>query len=332
MGIITIIIGILVFAVIKIYNSEVINFDITVVAEGKEVREIKNEEGITLINVKCSYPIIENKTNNEFLASINDEYKLNVQKFLNEAEESKEDAQSLYEMQGEYFLPYTRELDYYININKNGLLSITNNAYYYSGGAHGSYLMTSRTFDINAKKDLKLEDIINDNKWNIKENIYKLFKEKLQNDGLDLTDVWGELLKEEIDNVNFYIRDGALVLYFNTDQVTPYVLGRPTLEVPYDENIFLLNIENSTNSLVKSLMPTGFAGSSLNRIDLYANGDIYWIQYDGEGIGEENIVKKVLVANNAKDIEIFENEGINVVGDNVKIAATINIGWLSFNK
>jgi hypothetical protein len=147
-----------------------------------------------------------------------------------------------------------------------------------------------------------------------------------------LTDIWGELLKEEIDNVNFYIKDGALVLYFNTDQVSPYALGSPTVEVPYDESVFLINIDSGENHLVKTLIPTGFAGSSLNKIELYKNGDVYWIQYDGEGMEEINIVKNVLVASNAEDIEMFEDEGINVIGEGVNANEDINIGWLSINK
>ena len=53
-------------------------------------------------------------------------------------------------------------------------------------------------------------------------------------------------------------------------------------------------LNNSLNGneiiLQKVLTPTGFAGSSFNRIELYKNGDVYWIQYDGAGVDYENIV------------------------------------------
>lgn len=328
-GVITLVVGTLVFSATKIYNKEVINYDITSVTESKE---IKSEDGTTLVNIKYSYPIVENKKNSKFLSSINEEYKLNAEKFLKDAEESKVEAQSLYEDLKEVFRPYTRELDFDINMNDKGLMSITTNNYYYNGGAHGSYIMQSRTFDFNNELELTLDKIINNGVWNIKENVHKLFKQKLENDGLDLNDVWGELLKEEIDNVNYYIKDGALVLYFNTDQVTPYVMGAPMVEVPYDENIFLINMESSKTNLVKSLTPTGFAGSSLNKIELYQNGELYWIQYDGEGIGKENIVKNVFIASNVEDIEMIEDEGINVIGNDIKLESDLNIGWLNFAK
>lgn len=328
---ILIVIGIIVFVGMNFYNrdnEEIISYNITKITDTKE---IKNNDGMTLVNIKYSYPVIENKEESEFINDINNEYKVYSEKFINEAEEIKEEAQSLYEMFKEDFRPYTRELDFDININEGGLLSITDNTYYYSGGAHGAYIMNSRTFDLSKEKELKLEEIINNDSWNIKENTYKLFEEKLQNDGLDLTDVWGELLKEEIGDVNFYLKEGALVLYFNAEQVAPYALGAPTVEVPYAEDMFLVDIGSVKNKIVKSLTPTGFAGSSLNRIELYQNGDVYWVQYDGEGIEEENIVNNVLIASNAHDIEMFEDEGINIVGENIEIKSEVNVGWVTFN-
>ena len=134
-GIITIVIVTLAFFATKLYNKEVTNYDITSVTESKG---IKSEDGTTLVNIKYSYPIIESKRNSEFLISINAEYKLNAENFLKEAEESKEEAKSLYEDIKEVFRPYTRELDFDINMNNKGLMSITTNNYYYNGGAHGS--------------------------------------------------------------------------------------------------------------------------------------------------------------------------------------------------
>lgn len=308
-------------------NNEILSYSITKITETKE---IKNDKGITLVILKYSYPVIENN-NNKFIDNINNEYKYYSDIFASEAYEIKEEAEYLYQERLDGFVPYVRELDYEITLNKNGLLSITNNKYYYNGGVHGTFVKESRTFDLIKEEELSLYNIINTESWDIKENVYKLFEEELVNYGLDLTEYWGKMLKDEIDNVNFYLTDGGLVLYFNVEQVAPYALGQPTVELQYDSNIFLIELNNGINNLVKSLTPTGFAGSSLNKIELYQNGDIYWVQYDGEGIGEENIVKNVLVASNVKDIEMIEDEGINVIGNNVKLLEVLNLDWLKFN-
>ena len=195
--------------------------------------------------------------------------------------------------------------------------------------------MQSRTFDFNNEIELTADKVINNDLWNIKENVHELFKQKLQKEGLELDEIWGDILKEEIDNVNFYLKENALVFYFNAEQVAPYALGVPTVEVPYDENIFLIDISSDKKEsaiLAKSLTPTGFAGSSLNRIDLYSNGDVYWVQYDGEGLSDENIIKNDLIAIGAIDIQILDAEEINVIGEDVEIIGGINVGWLQFNK
>lgn len=223
------------------HNNEFINYNITKVTENSE---LKNDDGITLVSVKYSYPVIENKDNNEFINSINNEYKLEAENFFNKAGEDKTEAQILYENLNEEFRPYTRELEFEVNMNDKGLISIINNNYYYNGGAHGSYIMQSRTFDINNEIELTLEKIINNDVWNIKENVHELFKTKLQKEGLDLEGTWGEILENEVENVNFYLKDGALVFYFNTDQIAPYALGNQIIEVPYDENIFLVDISS----------------------------------------------------------------------------------------
>lgn len=97
------------------------------------------------------------------------------------------------------------------------------------------------------------------------------------------------------------------------------------------EKIRINSLNGDEIRLQKVLTSTGFAGSSFNRIELYKNGDVYWIQYDGAGVYYDNIVKNVLVATNAKDIEMFEDEVIKVIGKNINIIEDVEIGWLKFS-
>ena len=53
-------------------NNEILSYSITKVTATKE---IKNDEGITIVNLKYSYPVIENRNNKEFVANINNEHK-----------------------------------------------------------------------------------------------------------------------------------------------------------------------------------------------------------------------------------------------------------------
>ena len=130
------------------------------------------------------------------------------------------------------------------------------------------------------------------------------------------------------------IEDGVRYVYeMNyTKDSNPIVLEKynyDTREVV--EKIRINSLNGKEIILKKSLTPTGFAGSSFNRIELYSSGDVYWIQYDGAGFDYENIVKDSLVATNATDIEMYDEEGINVKGNNVKSEEILNLGWLKFN-
>ena len=72
------------------------------------------------------------------------------------------------------------------------------------------------------------------------------------------------------------------------------------------------------------MSPSGWAGSSMQEVRLYSNGDVYHIYYNGEGTTDEYIIEKDLIAKNAEDIQekITEEqgfEGIIVKGKNTKI-------------
>lgn len=88
---------------------------------------------------------------------------------------------------------------------------------------------------------------------------------------------------------------------------------------------------DSTAVIINKLSPSGFMGSSLYRVDLYSNGDVYAITFDGNGYQDSNIISKNLVAKNASSIEMDESDegqgGIIVMGGD-KINE--NFGWISF--
>lgn len=140
------------------------------------------------------------------------------------------------------------------------------------------------------------------------------------NSKLGAKDTFEIELDENMDEIYFYRGINGYVKVLEKDK------GTGDWQIVRN---YLSSTEEVT--LTKSLTPTGFAGSSFNRIDLYSNGDVYYLQYDGAGFDDENVVKNVLVATNATDIEMFDDEGINVIGENINIIEGADIGWLRFN-
>lgn len=90
------------------------------------------------------------------------------------------------------------------------------------------------------------------------------------------------------------------------------------------ENITKIENVNNEVKVIKKLSPSGWAGSSMQEVRLYSNGDVYHIYYNGEGTTDEYIIEKDLIAKNAEDIQekITEEqgfEGIIVKGNNIKV-------------
>ena len=101
------------------------------------------------------------------------------------------------------------------------------------------------------------------------------------------------------------------------------------------------NTSNSSNSenqesatkVKKQVFPSGFMGSSMYRVNLYENGDVYVVTYDGTGYEDKNITSKDLIAKNATSIEKIEDGdfegGVRVKSNN---PVTENFGWVEFSK
>lgn len=97
---------------------------------------------------------------------------------------------------------------------------------------------------------------------------------------------------------------------------------------------------NSQNEIVLTFSPSGFAGSSLNVVRYYVNGDVYVVTYNGEGTNDSDIVKNVLIAQNvdsvrnvtADDIEkdnSIEEGSIIISGKDLKIVNK-DYDWIIF--
>lgn len=202
-------------------------------------KEIKNADGVVIMNISCSYPVIANNEGSAFIDKINAEYKTEAENFVAAAEESKADAEVYYALRDlSEAVPYENMQTFAVNTDKNGYLSITNHTYTYYGGAHGLMVQRSRTFDLKNNKELALTDILS---GDVNEKVYSVFSEYFEwAAGPGFDENWSNLLKSELGNVRFYITEDSLVLYFDVYAVASYAFGTPRVELPFRENDFLL--------------------------------------------------------------------------------------------
>lgn len=88
------------------------------------------------------------------------------------------------------------------------------------------------------------------------------------------------------------------------------------------------------SKIVKKLSPSGWAGSSMQEVRLYDNGDVYYVTYNGEGNTEENVIYSELIAKNAETIEERMSgpavEAIIVKGKNLNKISNGGQLWIEF--
>lgn len=128
---------------------------------------------------------------------------------------------------------YSYEVSYEVKYNKNNLLSILIYDYTYTGGAHGSTVVTAYNFDVLTGNQVKLTNIVGKNSKLTK--LKKYTKTDLLNQQKEL----GTVFTDELDGLTFdnnrpfYFYDNGIVVKFQQYEVAPYAAGMPEVKIPY---------------------------------------------------------------------------------------------------
>lgn len=85
-------------------------------------KDIKDENGTTLIYITYSYPLIENTEENGYIDQLNDEYKAYAEKFVQESEEHADDARLMLKEMGVDYRPMEFSLSYEIQTDSLSIL------------------------------------------------------------------------------------------------------------------------------------------------------------------------------------------------------------------
>lgn len=113
------------------------------------------------------------------------------------------------------------EIKQFIKNNKNDFISVIEEHYVYTGGAHGSTAWYPRNIDLSAGKVISLSDLFNDDSY--KNELDRQIDIILENNKEEYTDLWShpKINSEE----NFYISDGKLVIFYPPYELSYYARG-----------------------------------------------------------------------------------------------------------
>ena len=131
--------------------------------------------------------------------------------------------------------------NYKITYNLNKVVSLYDDTYIFSGGAHGNTKRTSQNWNLYEKKQIKLEDFnYNKNPYfliNILQEINKQISDKILYSNKDFFDNYCELVQENFKIENFYIiSNDTIVIYFQIYDIAPYYMGIQIFEINVEKN------------------------------------------------------------------------------------------------
>ena len=182
--------------------------------------------------------------------------------------------------------------------------------------------------EINASSEEILKDydnLLNEIYTYLKDNMQKAEFEKLRQDELK----WIAEKEKAIDEEGKLWEGGSGEAMARNSMGTRYTSRRCKYLIGLISDLKY----SDAPYIIDTVSPTGFAGSSLNKIKLLSNGDVYWIQYDGAGFEEENVIKNVLIAKNADDVTVDE-EVVLITGTKIEkvLNKEVEVPWLSISR
>lgn len=145
---------------------------------------------------------------------------------------SQENLSSLSLIGSEYYLKDT------LLYNDHGIVSIGQNSYEFSGGAHDMTLFTIRSFNLSTKEPITLSTLFQDPQaQGILEAIENQFLLDYEVDNLrelqDQTGLFSLTGSEIVISNEFYFSEDGITFYYNHYEIAPYANGASMVTVPY---------------------------------------------------------------------------------------------------
>ncbi|NLP35706.1 MAG: DUF3298 and DUF4163 domain-containing protein [Clostridiales bacterium] len=126
--------------------------------------------------------------------------------------------------------------DYTITYNQNCALSLYIDRYEYTGGAHGSTIRTSDTWNLQRSRKIEIKDLYH-GEQDYQEYIIDNINRKIAEDiaaGDDLYfDDYTQLVSKNFKPKNFYLTEEGAVFYYQQYDIAPYAAGIRTFLIPY---------------------------------------------------------------------------------------------------
>jgi len=132
--------------------------------------------------------------------------------------------------------PYEVLVGYQVTYNRDCILSLYFDRYEYTGGAHGSTVRTSDSWNIACSRPLTLMDLFPPD-TNVRQYIIDRINEQIQTEAqygsMIYFDDYENLVEQYLNLSNFYLTEDGIVIFFQQYDIAPYSTGIPEFLIPY---------------------------------------------------------------------------------------------------
>lgn len=129
-------------------------------------------------------------------------------------------------------------VDYTVTLNQNCLFSLYFDQYEYTGGAHGSTIRYSDSWNLQTEKRIILGDLFpyhNNYQDYIITMIQEEIAKQIQQESVYF-DNYTELVIQNFNENSFYLTPEGIIIYFQQYDIAPYSSGIITFMIPYVNN------------------------------------------------------------------------------------------------
>lgn len=205
----------------------------------KEINKTFKHDDVKVMTLNIKYPKVSIEHNSYSEHLINNQITMNVNGYVKYTDYLHEQAIKTYidsQTDGFPFHPYEAYMKYNIAYNENCFLSVYIDKYEFTGGAHGSTVRSSDTWELSSGTNIPLytffkrgtdyerlltEEIIKQAEYNMK-----------QNPGIYFDD-YKNLILKNFNQQNFYLTPQGLVIYYQQYDIAPYSTGIVEFTIPY---------------------------------------------------------------------------------------------------
>lgn len=201
---------------------------------------VTNDDGIVMLTVSETYPIVEIGNSEEATEKINTYYLKKIEALEDiikqDAEFAKEDYKMRTKEEQKNFQSYELKGESALERADSAVISVTLNNYEYTGGAHGNPAKTADNFNSVTGEKLTFADITTEEasaRTFVSDYILKILEDPQYKDILfeDYQDSVGSILTSD----TWYFSQKGFVVIANPYLIAPYSSGTMEFTIPYKE-------------------------------------------------------------------------------------------------